>query len=127
MKRNKLHQWFALSSILAVLAAGCSSKSFPSGSGTSDDKFETTSGNSNSSYLPPQVITISDEKAKTNKEGELYYDDEYGYRYWKYSDGKYYLDQKYDTGSGPKKKAGNGKKGRKSNRTNSAQEYATSR
>jgi hypothetical protein len=50
------------------------------------------------------VINISDELAKSNKEGEMYYDNEYGYRYWRFNDGKYYLDAKYGSGAKPDKK-----------------------
>jgi hypothetical protein len=50
----------------------------------------------NDGYRPPPVIYISDELARTNRNGELYYDNEYGYRYWKFCDGKYYLDSKYE-------------------------------
>jgi hypothetical protein len=115
MKRNKLHKWSAVIFIFTVFSAGCSQKDFPSNSGTAEEKYETSvvAGGSNNSYQPPQVIIISDEKAKSNKEGELYFDDEYGYRYWKYSDGKYYLDQKYERGASPKKKTVNRKKPRK--------------
>jgi hypothetical protein len=46
-------------------------------------------------YVPPYFIFILDEAAKANKEGEMYFDNEYGFRYWRYFDGKYYLDTKY--------------------------------
>jgi hypothetical protein len=48
-----------------------------------------------SGYVPPYFVFILDEAAKTNREGEMYFDNEYGYRYWRYFDGKYYLDAKY--------------------------------
>jgi hypothetical protein len=57
----------------------------------------------NQGYRPPMVIIISDGLARTNRNGEMYYDNDYGYRYWRYCDGKYYLDSKYemdDSGSG---------------------------
>lgn len=127
MKKIKLHKWSAFFILSALIAAGCSKRTFPSNNST-DEKFETASGiSSNNAYLPPQVITISDEKAKTNKEGELYYDDENGYRYWKYSDGKYYLDQKYENGTSPKKKALNRKKTRKSRAATNTGEYVSNR
>lgn len=46
-------------------------------------------------YRPPLVIIISDHLAYTDRNGERYYDNEYGYRYWRYRDGKYYLDNQY--------------------------------
>jgi hypothetical protein len=70
-------------------------------------------------YRPPAVIYISDDLARTNRKGEVYYDNEYGYRYWKFCDGKYYLDSKYemddysDNGNrGKKYKKGKNKKHR---------------
>jgi hypothetical protein len=50
----------------------------------------------NEGYRPPMVIVISDDRARTDRNGEMYYDNEYGYRYWRYCDGKYYLDSKYE-------------------------------
>jgi len=58
----------------------------------------------NEKYIPPRVISISDDVAKSSKEGELYYDNEFGYRYWRNSDGKYYLDSKYEIGISPNQK-----------------------
>jgi hypothetical protein len=52
--------------------------------------------NRNNGYIPPSVIYISDNLARINRNGEMYYDNEYGYRYWKFCDGKYYLDAKYE-------------------------------
>lgn len=57
---------------------------------------------SNEKYIPPPVITVSDDLAKSTKDGELYYDNEFGYRYWRNSDGKYYLDAKYGRGVTPR-------------------------
>lgn len=51
-------------------------------------------------YRPPAVIIISDDWASTTRNGERYYDNEYGYRYWRNCDGKYYLDVKYDRQNG---------------------------
>jgi hypothetical protein len=68
-------------------------------------------------YRPPAVIIISDNLARTNRNGEMYYDNEYGYRYWRFCDGKYYLDSKYEMeddhdnrGRGKKYKKGKHKK-----------------
>jgi hypothetical protein len=47
-------------------------------------------------YRPPAVIIISDHLAYTDRNGDMYYDNEYGYRYWRNCDSKYYLDVKYD-------------------------------
>ncbi len=63
----------------------------------------------NSDYRPPAVIIISDDLASSNRNGELYYDNEYGYRYWRNCDGKYYLDVKYET----EDNRSQGKKGKK--------------
>jgi hypothetical protein len=46
-------------------------------------------------YRPPLVIIISDHLAYTDRNGARYYDNEYGYRYWRNRDGKYYLDNQY--------------------------------
>jgi hypothetical protein len=47
-------------------------------------------------YRPPTVIIIADNLASVNRNGEMYYDNEYGYRYWRNCDSKYYLDSKYE-------------------------------
>jgi hypothetical protein len=47
-------------------------------------------------YRPPAVIIISDQLASVNRNGEMYYDNEYGYRYWRNCDSKYYLDARYE-------------------------------
>ena len=101
MKSFKLHQWLPLLFALVIFTA-CSRKNFPgnNNSGT-PDKYENSV---NEEYTPPAVISISDELAKANKEGEMYYDNEYGYRYWRFCDGKYYLDTKYGSGAKPDKK-----------------------
>ena len=69
-----------------------------------DEQYQNSNTTTDIKYTPPQVITISDDIAKSNKEGELYYDNEKGYRYWRYCDGKYYLDSKYERGEKPKQK-----------------------
>ena len=102
MNKHKLHQWLTLL-IALVIFAGCSKKNFPDNAASDEDKYEIAKPADND-YSPPLVINISDELAKSNKEGEMYYDNEYGYRYWKFCDGKYYLDTKYETGAKPDKK-----------------------
>lgn len=47
-------------------------------------------------YRPPAVIVISDNLASMSRNGEMYYDNEYGYRYWRNCDSKYYLDARYE-------------------------------
>ena len=102
MKKHKLHQWLPLLFTLIIFSA-CSKKNYPDNNVATQDKYETTKS-ANEGYTPPPVINISDELAKSNKEGEMYYDNEHGYRYWKSSDGKYYLDAKYESGAKPNKK-----------------------
>lgn len=100
MTKHKLHQWLFLLTALIIFAS-CSQKNFPGNNTVSDDKYGTAT---TAAYVPEPVITIADEKAKINKEGEMYYDNEYGYRYWRMADGKYYLDAKYESGAKPDKK-----------------------
>jgi len=101
MNKYKLHQWLFLLLMTFVLT-NCSKKNYPAEN--KEDQYENSTAATNNKYTPPQVITISDDIAKSNKEGELYYDNEKGYRYWRYCDGKYYLDSKYERGEIPKKK-----------------------
>lgn len=91
MKKIKLHQWLALL-FFTTLCVACSKKVINSGIKVD---VEMTKALPDSLYTPPAFIIIPDNKAKINKEDELYYDDAYGYRYWRYNDGKYYLDKKY--------------------------------
>lgn len=102
MIKFKLHQWFPLLFSLIVFSA-CSKKNYPDNNVATQEKYENTK-TADEPYTPPPVIAISDELAKSNKEGEMYYDNEYGYRYWKSSDGKYYLDTKYQSGTKASKK-----------------------
>ena len=102
MNKYKLHQWLTLL-IALVIFAGCSKKNFPDNTANNEDKYENARSADNV-YTPPPVINITDDIAKSNKEGEMYYDNEYGYRYWKFCDGKYYLDAKYESGAKPDKK-----------------------
>ncbi|MFN8251278.1 MAG: hypothetical protein U0V75_05290 [Ferruginibacter sp.] len=124
MKKIKLHKWSAPAVILILLFVSCSRKTFSESSSNTEDRYEPATINNSKNYTPPPVISIPDEKARTNKEGELYYDDANGYRYWRYCDGKYYLDKKYDTGSLAKKKKSRKKPGKKVNSTG-PDEYAT--
>ena len=93
MKNIKLHQWYALLVCTTFFFTACSKKTFTLSNSHTEEKIESPVIN-DSAYIPPGVIIVPDDKAKTNKEDELYYDDEYGYRYWRYTDGKYYLDKK---------------------------------
>ena len=103
MKKYKLHQWLPLLFALVFFTA-CNQKEYPGNSSDSVDKYESAKPAAGA-YTPPPVISIPDDLAKANKEGEMYYDNEYGYRYWRLSDGKYYLDAKYNNaGVKPAKK-----------------------
>ncbi|MBP6022906.1 hypothetical protein [Ferruginibacter sp.] len=101
MNKYKLHQWLLLLLMTFVLT-NCSKKNYPTEN--TEEQYKNSNAAAENKYTPPQVITISDDIAKSNKEGELYYDNEKGYRYWRYCDGKYYLDSKYERGEIPKKK-----------------------
>jgi hypothetical protein len=98
MKKVKLHQWLLIL-LTAATIYSCSKKNF-----LSKNTDEVTAAETVNNYTPPPVIIITDDKAKSNKDGELYYDNEFGYRYWRYCDGKYYLDAKYESGARPSKK-----------------------
>src|SRR5882762_5259894 len=102
MEKYKLHKWFPLLFSLIVFSA-CSKKNYPDNNVATREKYENAK-TADERYTPPPVISISDELAKSNKEGEMYYDNEYGYRYWRFRDGKYYLDAKYESGAKPNKK-----------------------
>jgi hypothetical protein len=103
MKKYQLSTWIALF-MLATLAMSCSRKNYPANDLTDTETQYENSKKSAENYTPPPVIAITDDKAKTNKDGELYFDDDHGYRYWRNCDGKYYLDSKYERGVVPKKK-----------------------
>ncbi|MBS1513201.1 MAG: hypothetical protein JST86_20360 [Bacteroidetes bacterium] len=100
MKKYRLHICLPLLLLMATLYA-CNQKEFPGSNNSLQDEMNTSN---NAEYIPPQVIVVPDEKTKTNKDGEMYYDDEYGFRYWRSADGKYYLDSKYAYGAKPNKK-----------------------
>ena len=101
MKKYKLHKWLFLLLIVFALT-NCSKKNYPSEN--TEGQYDNSTAKNDNEYTPPQVISISDDIAKSNKDGELYYDNEKGYRYWRYCDGKYYLDSKYERGEAPKRK-----------------------
>ena len=104
MNKYKLYQWLFLLLIVFVFT-DCSKKNYPADNAeNTEDQYNNSNAATGNEYTPPQVISISDDIAKSNKEGELYYDNEKGYRYWRYCDGKYYLDSKYERGETPKKK-----------------------
>jgi hypothetical protein len=98
MKKTKLHKRF-LAILIIILLISCSKKNYPS-----NNTEELRISKPENEYTPPPVISITDDKVRSNKDGELYYDNEYGYRYWRYCDGKYYLDAKYENGAKPSKK-----------------------
>ncbi len=101
MKRTKLHQRLIIFFCIALIATSCSPKNFPA----KDIPAATTEiSTSDTDYIPPAVLNIANDKAKSNRDGELYYDDDYGYRYWRFSDGKFYLDAKYEKGELPNRK-----------------------
>lgn len=102
MKKYKLHQRLSLF-IAIIVFASCSQKNFPDNNTVTEEKYSTTAP-AVTTYVPEHVIIIAEEKTKINKEGEMYYDNEYGYRYWRMADGKYYLDAKYESGAKPDKK-----------------------
>lgn len=104
MKKLKLHQHFILVICIAAVFAACSKKTLNISSTRTKTDFE-ASVVTDSVFMPAAVIIVPDDKAKTNKEDELYYDDENGYRYWRYNDGKYYLDKKYSKPVVQKKRA----------------------
>jgi hypothetical protein len=115
--------------VLSLIFNSCSKKNYISTIAAIDDvKNESIKTKDADTYIPPLTIIIPDDKAKTNKEGELYYDNENGYRYWRNSDGKYYLDAKYEKGETPKKKfvkKRNGKSGKKMVKETEKEEFVT--
>lgn len=105
MNKYNLHQWFCLL-LIALFFAACSKKNFPVNSNADvDSHFESGINNKPSNYISPKVISIDDALSKLNKDGEIYYDDELGYRYWRLDDGKYHLDAKYLSGALPGKRS----------------------
>jgi hypothetical protein len=94
MKVQKLFsQLFILLFSIALLSS-CSNKT--SIAKKTQQQEEVIVENDDENYTPPQVIAVSPELQKTNKDGEIYYDNEYGYRYWKNCNGQFYIDSKYE-------------------------------
>jgi hypothetical protein len=121
MKKYKLQQWLPFFIAMAFFA-GCSKKNYLQTSAADiDNKYKNTK--TASAYTAPQVITISDELAKSNRDGEMYFDNEHGYRYWRFCDGKYYLDSKYESGASPDKKSAK-KKLKKQSKKNTTEHEA---
>ncbi len=103
MNKYKLHQWLPLLLLLVIQLTSCSRKNLPGTNAGMQEQYQNeVSGNTVT--LPVAVISIPDELSKANKEGEMYYDNAAGYRYWRFCDGRYYLDTKYEYGSKPYKK-----------------------
>jgi hypothetical protein len=102
MKKHKLHQRLSLFLALMMFLS-CSQKNFPVNDTVSAEQYHSSPA-AKTAYVPEPVITLPDEKAQMNKEGEMYYDNAYGYRYWRMADGRYYLDSKYESGAKPDKK-----------------------
>jgi hypothetical protein len=116
VKKIKLHQQFTLLFLIAIIAVSCSKKNYPAKDEIAEETAVTTSV---TDYTPPPVLTIPDDRARSNRDGELYYDDAYGYRYWRFCDGKYYLDAKYEKGVLPNQKLAK-KKTKKQSKSNSS-------
>ena len=114
MKRQSLNHSFLIL-LSALILSSCSRSNFPAEGIQSTGNSDETSVANNKTSPPPRVIDVSDDVAKSTKDGELYFDDESGYRYWRNSDGKYYLDKKYENGASPSKNIA-GKKLKKSKR-----------
>ncbi len=98
MEQIKLHQWlYGLA--LVILLGSCSKKNYPDSPPTDRrvvyDNSDWRNRRDRDAYRPPVVIVISDRLARYNRRGEMYYDDQKGYRYWRYNDGRYYLDERY--------------------------------
>ncbi len=105
MKKYNLQQWFSLL-LICLFFAACSNKNFPVNSNADADiRFENGKNAVATNAIPPQVISINDALSKLNKDGEIYYDDEMGYRYWRLDNGKYHLDAKYLSGALPGKRS----------------------
>jgi len=82
---------------LVMIMSSCSRKNYAAKNSSNGDQEATVyNKQQDRDYSPPPVVYVADGQAKTNKNGEMYYDNEYGYRYWRFCDGKYYLDAKYD-------------------------------
>jgi hypothetical protein len=105
MNKYILHRWLPLMMLVVIITAGCSKKTYSANNLTdTEDKYDGLKNDTGNNYTPPPIIFITDDKAKSNKDGELYYDDELGYRYWRAVDGTYCLDAKYTAGASPNKR-----------------------
>jgi hypothetical protein len=89
MHAIKLHKWYFVTLLLFALSTSCSNKSI------AQKTNENAAVEMPTDYIPLPMIEVANDKVKTNTQGELFYDNEYGYRYWKKSDGKFYLDEKF--------------------------------
>ncbi len=83
MNEIKLQQWLPV--LLFLLLISCGHKNI-TGISKQSAGFQP----------PPALLEIKDEQASINQDGELYYWHPPGFIYWKKSDGKYYLDTKYE-------------------------------
>jgi hypothetical protein len=105
MKKFILYPGLHLMILVVIITASCSKKIYCANSVTdTDDKYHVAKTDTGNNYTPPPIIFITDDKAKSNKDGELYYDDKLGYRYWRAVDGTYCLDAKYTSGLSPNKR-----------------------
>lgn len=123
MKLLAPYKWL-IPAILIMLMASCSRKNYASRNQNTTEASANDNNYSNDRYQPPAYVYMSDDQAKTNRDGELYYIDPKGYRYWKFCDGKYYLDAKYDrlnADNTPQPKQSK-KKSRKARKNNSDEE-----
>jgi hypothetical protein len=128
MKKYYLYQWLPLMMLVVIIFTSCSKKTYPENNNTdTEEKYDNIKSDTGNDYVPPPLIVIADEKAKSNKDGELYYDNELGYRYWRSCDGNYYLDAKYESGAAPSKKVAkkNRKETKKQRKEKEGNEIAT--
>ncbi|MGC4103858.1 hypothetical protein [Ferruginibacter sp.] len=124
MKKCKLHQWLTLL-LASALIISCNKKNYPvDNTRFEDDKQAANQVASLKNYTPPLCIVVPDKEAQVNKEGEMYYDDQSGYRYWRSQDGKYYLDNKYKTGTKPNNRLAR-KHAKKQHKNEAPEELAT--
>jgi hypothetical protein len=105
MKKYVSHRWLPFIMLVVIITAGCSKKAYSANNVIdNEDKYEKPKSDTGNNYTPPPIIFITDDKARSNRDGELYYDDEQGYRYWRAVDGTYCLDAKYAAGASPSRK-----------------------
>jgi len=124
MKKYELQQWLPVLLSLVIFMS-CNRKNYPANTASDNSgNYRGISNLNSSNYIPAPVIEIPDQLARINKEGEMYYDDANGYRYWRSGDGKYYLDNKYAAPSRPSKKLSK-KKSKKLHRQNNNGDYSS--